>query len=70
VLPWSAFWEHNYFAAVFPWLLSALTNNYVRGGVSGLGVVNLAAGLTDLAGLLALPQRVPSAAGDHPGRPR
>jgi hypothetical protein len=28
---------------------SIVTNNFVRGGVSGLGVVNLIVGFTDLA---------------------
>ena len=50
VLPWwPAFWEHNYFALAWPPLRSFLTNNFVRGAVSGLGVVNLFAGFADLA---------------------
>lgn len=49
VLPWSAFWEHNYFAGAWPPLQQILTNNYVRGGVTGLGLVNLFAGFTELA---------------------
>lgn len=49
VLPWSAFWERNYFALLWPDLQRLLTNNFVRGGISGLGVLNLAAGLAELA---------------------
>ena len=50
VLPWwPAFWEHNYFALAWPPLRTFLTNNFVRGAVSGLGVVNLFAGFADLA---------------------
>ena len=42
VMPWwPAFWEHNYFALAWPPLRTLLTNNFVRGAVSGLGVVNL-----------------------------
>jgi hypothetical protein len=48
LLPWSGFWEHNYFAAMSPALQSILANNYVRGAVTGLGVVNLFAGFADL----------------------
>jgi formate hydrogenlyase subunit 3/multisubunit Na+/H+ antiporter MnhD subunit len=48
LLPWSGFWEHNYFAAMWPPLQSFLTNNYLRGAVTGLGVVNLFAGFADL----------------------
>lgn len=46
---WPAFWEHNYFALAWPPLRTLLTNNFVRGAVSGLGIVNLFAGFTDLA---------------------
>jgi len=53
VLPWwPTFWEHNYFAMAWPPLRSILTNNFVRGAVSGLGVVNLFAGFADLAYLV------------------
>ncbi len=48
LLPWSAFWEHNYFAAAWPPLRPILTNNFVRGAVSGLGLVNLYAAFADL----------------------
>ena len=54
MLPWwPAFWEHNYFALAWPPLRTFLTNNFVRGAVSGLGVVNLSAGFADLATLFA-----------------
>jgi hypothetical protein len=49
VLPWSTFWERNYFIYVMPILHPLLTNNFVRGAVSGLGVLNLLAGLSELA---------------------
>jgi hypothetical protein len=49
VLPWSSFWERNYFAFVWPTLLPLLKNNFVRGAVSGLGVLNLFAGFSELA---------------------
>jgi hypothetical protein len=46
VLPWSTFWERNYFASLWPVLVPLLTNNFVRGAVSGLGVLTLLAGLS------------------------
>ena len=49
VLPWSGFWERNYFAMAWPVLRELLTNNFVRGAVTGLGLVNLYAGFSDLA---------------------
>ena len=50
---WPAFWEHNYFALRFPSLREILSNNFVRGAISGLGVVNLFAGFADLATLFS-----------------
>jgi len=49
VLPWSAYWEHNYFAEAWPVLAPLITNHFVRGGVTGLGLVNLVAGVSELA---------------------
>ena len=49
VLPWSTFWERNYFAEALPVLQPLLTNNFIRGAVTGLGLVNLVAGFADLA---------------------
>lgn len=48
VLPWSAFWEHNYFAALWSPLRRVLMNNFVRGAISGIGLVNLYAAFADL----------------------
>jgi hypothetical protein len=51
VLPWSSFWEQNYFAESWAPLHAFVTNNFVRGAVSGLGIVNLAIGFSELASL-------------------
>jgi hypothetical protein len=56
VLPWSSFWERNYFALLWPTLLPVIKNNFVRGAVSGLGVLNLFAGLSELAFLFSAPE--------------
>ena len=48
VLPWSAFWERNYFVFTWPAITPFLTSNFVRGGVAGLGAVNVCAGVADL----------------------
>jgi len=48
VVPWSAFWDRNYFAEAVPVIHTVITNNFVRGAVSGLGVINLASGLSEL----------------------
>ena len=57
VLPWSGFWDRNYFSSAWPGLRPILTNNFVRGAVTGLGVVNLFAGLVDLAMLFGTRER-------------
>jgi hypothetical protein len=41
IVPWSVYWDRNYFVESIPFLHGMLTNNFVRGAVSGLGVVNL-----------------------------
>lgn len=51
LLPWSAFWDRNYFTQAWPWLHEALTSAYARGAVSGLGLVNIYAALAELADL-------------------
>lgn len=48
-MPWSVFWERNYFAQLSPDLYAVLTNNYVRGAVTGLGAVNVLGALADLS---------------------
>lgn len=70
MLPWwPAFWEHNYFALAWPPLGKLLTNNFVRGAVSGLGVVNLVAGFVDLARLFAAHEPDEMSLHDGAGRP-
>ena len=52
VVPWSAFWDRNYFAQAAPPLEALITNNFVRGAVSGLGVINILAGLAELVSMM------------------
>jgi hypothetical protein len=68
-MPWSStFWEHNYFVMAWPPLRTLLSNDFVRGAVSGLGVVNLFAGFADLASLFGVrrPERLEPAEGRDP----
>jgi hypothetical protein len=67
VLPWSDFWETNYFAA-WPLVRRIVTNNFVRGGVSGLGIVNLVVGFAELAVVLSARDRSGVSLGDGAGR--
>ncbi len=52
LVPWSRFWDRNYFVESMPLLQAFVRNNFVRGAVSGIGVLNLIAGLADLRALL------------------
>ena len=49
--PWSAYWDRNYFAENLPLLRSFMTNNFVRGAVTGLGVINVCAAVADLVAM-------------------
>ena len=51
MLPWSSFWSRNYFVTHWPAMAPWLVNDFVRGGVTGLGVVNLVAGVADIVPL-------------------
>ena len=54
VVPWSPFWERNYFFQRWPSVDVLIGNNLVRGAVSGLGVINLWAAVAELGGLFGL----------------
>ena len=41
IFPWTEYWEGNYFSAFVPEWHRYWDNMYVRGAISGLGVVNL-----------------------------
>jgi hypothetical protein len=49
--PWSAYWDRNYFAETLPMVHELITNNFVRGAVTGLGLVNICAAVADLVGM-------------------
>jgi hypothetical protein len=53
VAPWSAFWEHNRFAATRPALEALLASPYARGAVTGVGVITALAGLVELGSVIA-----------------
>lgn len=41
VLPWVAFWQRNFFVQEFQWVNLVAMNHFVRGAISGLGLVNI-----------------------------
>ena len=52
VLPWLPYWDRNYFVSIWPGLRQILINDFVRGAVSGLGLLNLMAGIFELIPVL------------------
>lgn len=51
LIPWSTFWDRNYFVELSPSIQAVLTSSYLRGAVSGLGLVNVWSALAELADL-------------------
>ena len=63
IVPWSDYWDRNVFLPAGSLAEVVLTNNFVRGGVSGLGLLNIVAGIADLAAhLLRRPREREAAA--------
>ena len=53
VAPWSRYWERNYFGDLIPLVGTMITNNFVSGAVSGLGLVNIAVAVSELLSIFA-----------------
>ena len=65
-LPWTLYWERNYFVSHMPWLGVVAMNNYVRGAISGIGFVNVAAGIADIVSLFTRRDHPADGLGPHP----
>jgi hypothetical protein len=48
IVPWTDSWDGNYFSSLAPKLASYWGNFYVRGAVSGMGLVNLYISLVEI----------------------
>ena len=53
VLPWTAFWDRNYWFEAVPILHMLTQNPYLRGAVSGLGLLNVGIGIAEVGELLS-----------------
>ncbi len=40
-IPWSGFWGRNYFLDRYPGLIPYLLNPFLRGAISGLGLIDI-----------------------------
>ncbi len=52
VTPWTPFWDTNWMLQPWPELRIVLLSGFVRGAISGLGLVNVLVALADLHGRL------------------
>jgi hypothetical protein len=54
ILPWTRYWDENFFLFFItgklnsPSLFAFLTSGWMRGAVTGLGIINILAGLRDI----------------------
>lgn len=51
--PWTQFWDRNYFSALAPMLAAWVAHPYVRGAVTGVGIVSVVAALVEIGLLLS-----------------
>lgn len=51
--PWTQFWDRNYFIALAPMLAAWVAHPYVRGAVTGVGIVSVIAALVEIGVLLS-----------------
>ena len=66
VVPWSGFWDQNGLASWLPSAGAWITSPFVRGAVTGIGVITAIAGFLELAGVFGL--RRPADMGDSPSQ--
>ncbi len=48
LFPWMDLWERNYFASLTPAWTGVWMNPYLRGAVSGLGLINIGISISEL----------------------
>jgi hypothetical protein len=56
-LPWCGFWENNNILYILPQIRPVIANPYFKGAVLGLGLVNIALGIGEIARLLDAAKR-------------
>jgi hypothetical protein len=47
-LPWMEIWENNYILYLYPQLQTIVANPFLKGGVLGLGIVNILIGIQEI----------------------
>jgi hypothetical protein len=60
IAPWSVFWDHNRFAATSLAIEALMGSPFVRGAVTGVGVITMIAGLSEVLSLVMSRRREPA----------
>lgn len=47
-LPWLGIWENNYLLYLYPRFRPIVANSFLKGGVLGLGIVNILIGIREI----------------------
>jgi hypothetical protein len=55
-LPWLSIWDNNYLVYRYPSMQQILANPFFKGGVLGLGIVNVLIGISEIAQLRKSPK--------------
>ncbi|MFI5177178.1 MAG: hypothetical protein ACHQO8_01355 [Vicinamibacterales bacterium] len=66
--PWTGLWQRNAFVAALPWLAPVIGNPFVRGAVTGIGLVTFGAGVRDLVSVFFAGPAEPARSTDDAGR--
>jgi len=65
ITPWSRFWDRNYFTALWPWLALVMENAFMKGAVSGIGLVSVTAAVGEMLALITrAPDEIPGSTND------
>ena len=68
--PWTHLWQSNYFAHIWPWLGDVMASAHIRGAVTGIGLITLAAGVRDVIAVIGARRDTAAAGVDRdPRRP-
>jgi len=49
IFPWMRIWENNYLLYLYPGFRPIVANSFLKGGVLGLGIVNILIGIQEIA---------------------
>ena len=52
IAPWSGLWNRNYFTLLWPWMAELMGNPFMRGAVTGIGVVSVLAAVAEVMALV------------------